>query len=108
MNSQLKEKKMYRQGDVLMRRATIPEGAIEVRPRNGRLVLAEGEVTGHNHSIPAVHAMMFMLGQQMFLRSEKQVTLTHQEHGPITIDAGDYAITIQREYTPEEVRDVAD
>lgn len=99
---------MYRQGDVLISRATIPTNTTEVKPRNGRLILAEGEVTGHHHSIPAINAIMFMLGQQMYVRADQPVTLTHQEHGPITIDAGDYAITIQREYTPEAVRNVAD
>lgn len=35
-------------------------------------------------------------------------TFVHQEHGPITLPPGNYRVQIQREYSPEEIRNVAD
>ena len=42
---------MYRQGDVLLAPIpALPVDAVSV-PRKGRIVLAEGEATGHAHAI---------------------------------------------------------
>ena len=35
-------------------------------------------------------------------------TLTHDEHGPITLEPGVYKVRIQREYSPEAIHNVAD
>ena len=35
-------------------------------------------------------------------------TFVHEEHGPITLPPGNYQVTIQREYSPEEIRNVVD
>ena len=49
----MKKNTGFRQGDVLVIPvATIPASAQEVQPRNGRLIVAEGEATGHHHSFP--------------------------------------------------------
>ncbi len=42
------------------------------------------------------------------LRIEGGATFVHEEHGPVTLPPGDYEVTIQREYSPEEIRNVAD
>jgi hypothetical protein len=48
----MKQKKMYRQGDVLLERvAKLPEQIKRVRRENGLIILARGEATGHHHSI---------------------------------------------------------
>lgn len=106
----MKEQKptLYRQGDVLFRRVdSIPrEGA--VKRENG--VIAYGEVTGHTHAIADLDAAEALdCGGGLFVHvGENGVSIQHQEHGPITLPAGDYQVTIQREYSPEEIRNVVD
>lgn len=102
------EEQLYRQGDVLFRKIErIPDGE-----RNQRVngVLAEGEVTGHKHAIADLEAAgVFEVGEGLYLQvSEQGVSITHDEHKPISLPPGDYQVTIQREYTPQEIRSVAD
>jgi len=103
---------MYRQGDVYLQRIQgLPENAVQ-KERNGRLVLAEGEATGHAHAIADQAATLFGIledGQeQLFLRADGEVVLRHEEHAPITIEEGLYRVVHQREYSPEAVRRVID
>lgn len=104
-------KKIYRQGDVLIEQVeSMPIGEV-VKPENGRIVLAHGEATGHHHSIAETdvdRAILDQDGGAMFLSLIRDSVLTHQEHAPIDLDAGIYKVTIQREYSPEEIRRVAD
>lgn len=104
----------FRQGDVLITTATIPQTAKRVKVKE-RIVLAEGEVTGHAHAIVLEHvptgatAMMLVDAEREFVRIEgDEVAVEHEEHGTVTLPPGDYEITHQREYTPAEVRRVAD
>lgn len=107
---------MYRQGDVLLSRvASLPAGRklTEVKPKNGRHILAYGEVTGHHHSIAANRGKLFKdeTGATFLEIAEalQGVTeLEHQEHDPIALAPGVYGVEIQREYSPEEIRSVAD
>jgi len=100
---------MYRQGDVLIIKASeIPKGVRKEKPQNGRLVLAEGEATGHAHAISAKHAMMYMLGTAMYIRALREAEIEHEEHATIRLPAGDYHVIRQQEYTPEGLRYVAD
>lgn len=105
--------KVFRQGDVfIIKVSKLPAGATKEIPRdNGRVVLAYGEVTGHSHAIADLNALFVVNEQTMqrFLKVDKEpVTLRHEEHAPIKLDAGDYEIRIQREYTPKGIRQVAD
>jgi hypothetical protein len=105
------KKQIYRQGDVLIERVTkMPKGEA-IKPINGRIVLAYGEATGHHHSLPVEDIDTAMLDKDngaMFLRLCRDSVLTHQEHGHISLGAGTYRVTRQREYSPEEIRNVAD
>ena|SRR5579864_1569262 len=98
-----------RQGDVLIRKVkSIPKGD-DRKPRpNG--ILAYGEVTGHSHAISSLdEAELFEVGSGMFMTvSESGVSIRHQEHDEIILPAGNYEITIQKEYSPAEIRSVAD
>jgi hypothetical protein len=98
---------MWRQGDVLISAvAAIPREAIK---RRG-CVLAEGELTGHSHRIdqPAA-AELFEHESMMYLRVlAREATVVHQEHGPITLRQGLYAVWRQREYSPLAPRPVQD
>jgi len=99
-----------RQGDVFLERIEkLPEGEQKtVGVEGSRLILVRGEATGHHHSVAARNAILMLIGTEMFLRVIRQTKLKHQEHGPITLPPGDYAVKRQREYEPEGLRNVAD
>lgn len=101
---------MFRQGDVLIQRSeTLPEGASKVAPDEmGRLILAEGEVTGHAHAVLVAAATMYMYEAMLYLDVHRKTELLHEEHSKIDLDPGLYKITRQREYFPEAIRNVAD
>lgn len=111
------KRQMYRQGDVLVVRIdSIPSGA-SAEESKGRIVLAYGEVTGHAHAIDARDAQSFRTKApvpvfdaqaERFLRVQVEALLRHEEHDAIKLPAGDYAVIQQREYSPEEIRNVAD
>lgn len=99
----------YRQGDVLL--VSIPEfpkGAIDVTPKNDKIVLAEGEATGHAHAIMARDVVARMVGVSLYLHVIRETILKHEEHGDINVVPGHYEVRRQREYSPEEIRNVAD
>lgn len=100
----------YRQGDVGLRMTTRkPSGKI-VPVESGRVILARGEATGHHHSCVAERAEMTLEddGVRLLAVGPEGVVLEHQEHGPITLEPGVYEVIQQREYTPEEIRNVKD
>lgn len=107
----------FRQGDVLVTRVDAIPSGLAVRPRdNGRVILAYGEVTGHAHAIAdtpslpmaAIYEDPSSKDGDFFLRIEGATGLVHEEHGRIDLAPGSYKVTRQREYTPEEIRNVAD
>ncbi len=104
----MKDKKIYRQGDVLIITVdSIPKGKKQTKI----IRLANGEVTGHHHSIFSSGAIGFAddeNGLTEFLDVSAPVELEHQEHDTITIPPGIYRSVIQSEYTPKEIRKVAD
>ena len=109
---------MFRQGDVFV----IPlkgekrwKTASKIERENGRVVLAHGEVTGHAHAIGSTRAVMFREdgtgsgGRTLLEISGKEpVELSHEEHATIQLPPGLYEVRRQREYSPEEIRNVAD
>jgi hypothetical protein len=123
-----------RQGDVLLTRTTrrALKGLKELPRENGRVVLAHGEATGHHHSIedrgcklfledstraaPDAMQVLSRIGGLMPDRpivTDGPVLLTHQEHDHIEIVAKGAKglhgrVSIQREYHPSELRNVAD
>lgn len=104
-----REKRMFRQGDVLVERVeSIPEGTEPVERENGRIVLAHGEATGHAHAIALPEAAFLAKGAERFLRVPKKAYLDHEEHSRIELPRGLYRVTRQVEYSPEEIRNVQD
>lgn len=117
---------IYRQGDVLIRAVADSEVPAELKPverDKGRVVLAYGEVTGHAHAIRHNNAHLFVETKaekpRTFLRVVKPegklhtdknsyALLRHEEHAPVKLAPGAYEIVHQREYHPEEIRNVAD
>lgn len=105
-----KQRQQHRQGDVyLIPIESIPEGATPVERVAGRIVLAEGEATGHCHAIRAKSATLLQLEQTLYLSVQRGVDLLHEEHATQRVAAGLYEVRRQREYQPGELpRVVAD
>jgi len=98
---------MIRQGDVYLVRADIARKPRRKAVTTGKVVLALGEVTGHSHTITGDVAEFVVDGKRMIWVAAP-APLTHQEHGAIEIQPGAYWVVRQREYTPEEIRNVKD
>ena len=95
----------YRQGDVILVKGEIPKNAV----KQDHLILAKGEVTGHQHQITEGNAMLYEKEGTLFLHVESETAvLTHEEHKPIVLPQGDYQILIQREYIPNSWQNVVD
>lgn len=106
------KKLVVRQGDVLVELVHDDPRAEphKVVPRDGgRIVLAYGEATGHCHAIHEPQAEMIELETgERFVVSEVGIRIVHDEHHAIELPPGKYRIGRQREYSPEEIRNVAD
>ena len=102
----------YRQGDIFIEPIpALPDGCAERPPRERRgelvHVLAEGEVTGHAHVIPA-GADVRLLGREDgtdplavgYLALKKLARLVHDEHEPVDLPPGNYRVVQQRRYMP--------
>lgn len=103
--------KTYRQGDVLLVKVSglfdrgIPTGAKDITPKDQRIVLAFGEVTGHAHALEEAKvgkAKLWDAGAERFLQVLEKTALTHEEHSAIELEAGVYKVVQQREYAPED------
>jgi hypothetical protein len=91
-----------RQGDILLIPVPeIPTGLAKLPRDKGRIVLAEGEVTGHFHAIEATEAALHAGSvediENRFLAVEAEVALNHPEHKTIVIQPGNYRVVRQRE-----------
>lgn len=120
--------KYYQQGDVLLKRVDqLPQGAVEL-PQVDR-ILQRGETTGHKHqflgntalkvyvdeaSAPADPAQVLRItevgGRRFIEVVESPALLSHEEHGPISVEPGLYELDIVREWDYFEgvLRQVAD
>lgn len=100
-----------RQGDVvLVPVESLPERAVKLL-RQGRLVLQEGEATGHAHAILDKGAVLYdaeLEARFLEVLTLGGVLLEHEEHDTLTIPEGVYEVRIGRVWEPEGVRRVAD
>jgi hypothetical protein len=102
-------KGQYRQGDVLIEEVPMREIQGTKQPDGQRIVLAQGEVTGHDHAIEADTADWWKDETQQFTVPRKPVAVQHQEHAPIPLKQEQaYRVKGQREYSPEAIRPVKD
>ena len=121
-----------RQGDVaLLQVASLPAGCVLAEGQEKKIILAWGEVTGHHHriedhvgqrealpdaaaeiaeaAIARAKARLWKAPNgETFLEVVEPVTLRHEEHTEHTIPPGIYKQPTQVEYTPAELRRVAD
>ena len=86
------------QGDVLLRKLTaMPDGKTKLVSTK-RLVVAEGEQTGHAHVIEDDEAQLIQIGERLLLKLEKAATIKHEEHKPIKLSPGIWEIGRVREF----------
>ena len=84
----------YQQGDVLIRKTSRVKGR-----KLDHLTLAEGEATGHHHTITMGDAELYEEKGTLYLKVlSDEAALTHQEHKKITLPMGEYKIDIVKEY----------
>ena len=102
----------WRQGDIYFVKideaVNLSEGTAL---KNG--IIARGEQTGHAHRVSpsslAAGAMLVALGRAMYLRaSEAGASIVHDEHGPIQLPTGTYAVVHQQEFDGLRWRQVWD
>lgn len=94
---------MIRQGDVLLVpvEPRILEGCNTVDRVDGRIVLAEGEVTGHAHVVKEELSELYVADSgDVFLQNGAEADLTHEEHDTITLPPGTFKVIQQKEYDP--------
>jgi len=107
----MKKNNYYQHGDVILKRIeNIPQG-IKKESINNRIVLADGENTGHAHAISETKkAELFKDGSIIYLKVDQPVKLKHEEHKTIIIEPGNYEIDRVKEYDPfeKEIRRVPD
>jgi hypothetical protein len=116
-----------RQGDVLIARVEhLPANVKKVATRGGRIILVEGEATGHHHSVPARGTTLLepsdyndaeflkimkaagfkdpaTSGARFIEITQTGAELVHQEHDAIALPPGFYAVARQREYTSADM-----
>jgi hypothetical protein len=94
---------LLRQGDVLLVPVErLPED-LAVTASGARLVLAEGEATGHAHAVVSDSAELVETPDgtlYLVVASESPAALVHEEHEPIPLTPGAYEVKRQREYAP--------
>lgn len=99
-------KEMRRQGELIIKPCEKIKGK-----KLDHLILAEGEQTGHKHSISHGKAEIYEEDGTLYLRVISDMAeLTHPDHKTLTIPKGNYEIVKQREYQvgEEKYREVRD
>lgn len=101
-----------RQGDVLLLPVdSLPDGMVDTTPKEGRVVLMEGEATGHAHAFYDGGVRVYKAPKATrptYLRVVETALLRHEEHGAAKVPPGIYKIPQQVEYTPKELVRVTD
>lgn len=97
--------KTLRQGDILFKQVTDEPKQVEAK----KLVIAEGEVTGHHHVLLA-ETDSVILGDRTLFTVRGKAKLVHPEHDTIEFSTGTYMVINEREYNYvekqlEKVRD---
>ncbi len=95
----------YRQGDILLKpvsAARAAAGREVVGANDERKVLAYGEESGHAHAVLDDSAKLVEVNGTLYLVVDTPgATITHEEHPPVKVPAGNYEITRQRQYVPD-------
>lgn len=104
----------YRQGDVYLVPVSESEFDTSNMAKAKRPTVALGEATGHHHTFEGDVVVyeeksdLAINERGMLVDVREDAVLTHQEHAPIQVPKGKYRRVIQMEYSPAEIRNVAD
>lgn len=101
----------FRQGDILfIKQAQKPSGEVVSRDNRNRLVVAEGEATGHAHAIAEETVTMYRddVLNRAWVVVEEKANVVHEEHDTITLDSGVWMVVYQRQYMRGQIRRVLD
>jgi hypothetical protein len=107
------DRKMFRQGDVLLVEVrSIPPNARLVEPEGDHVILVRGEKTGHHHGFSIWDRVSFFrddgTGNGYTSVMTNSADLIHQEHKPIPVPFGMYRVIQQREFKPKRFQMVED
>ena len=104
----------FQQGDVKLHRlpCTIRGNQLQKTDTSefeqGRCVVAEGEATGHAHVME--HVKFKRINGTLYLDVEQPTEITHEEHGAVVVEPGQYVYdpVIEYNHFEEEARQVRD
>jgi len=110
---------LYAQGDLLIERVAdvTPRCHADAQLSDGVVVLAEGEMTGHRHTVhePVSFFRDDSLARDIpgglylgHMKVDTTARVVHDEHAPIDLPKGTYRVRRQRELDPREARLVMD
>lgn len=76
----------------------------------GRCAVQENRERSRGRRLGDIDAAEVLeIGEGLYLTvGDAGVSIVHEEHGPIELPTGNYEVVRQREYSPEEVRNVFD
>ena len=95
--------KLYRHGDLLIKQ--IDHIPLSAKPLSTSII-AEGEITGHNHKLYGSHQVYGTHSQNpriiepTYFQAKEDISLKHQEHNTLKISKGNYEVVHEREYDP--------
>jgi len=100
----------FRQGDIYFVQVDGDYQGEKVKRQNNRIVIAEGEITGHAHAIHDKNATMYRDSVQdlEWLVVDAPVKVVHEEHATINLPAGIWQVIHQRQYVRGDIRRVLD
>ncbi len=102
--------RLVQQGDVLFFEVgELPEGSV----KKSGVIIAEGESTGHAHTLVLDRPLIAELYEKdglLYVKAVEKVSVKHQEHKTITLNPGIWKVGRVREYDhfTEEARRVQD
>lgn len=104
---------LRQQGDVLLKKLDkLPEGLKPAQLTSRGWVLAEGEATGHAHTVLPQEGTTVYVDEngELFVDSSKPFTVKHDEHKAVASPPGIWKVDKVREYDhlAEEARQVRD
>ncbi len=99
--------RIARQGDILFVRVDSKPAGLNKASDN---IIAHGEVTGHAHRVVEAEGVAVLETEDgdKFVEAINDWTISHDEHGSITLEKGIWEARRQREYTPEAIVRVVD
>jgi len=116
MGKKTSRRKMIQQGDVLLIPIQTPtadelKGRGVIRKHRDKLVLALGEITGHQHVVEDVDVLEGLFGGEVVIVADEPIELKHLteageptgEHDTMKTDKGAYLVRLQRTYVAPTV-----